>query len=98
MLICLAMFRFRQTIQRVAQYVRQQLGSGNKNHESMRPGLRPPALKAGQTDLARRPLAAAPWGLKYKVDLLQGLENVIPAMNRLLTGANTGKVIIKLAA
>ena len=36
--------------------------------------------------------------LKYKVDLVQGLENVIPAMNRLLTGANTGKVIVKLAS
>jgi NADPH-dependent curcumin reductase CurA len=36
--------------------------------------------------------------LKYKVDLIQGLENVIPAMNRLLTGANTGKVIVKLAS
>jgi hypothetical protein len=36
MLIRLAMFRSRRTIQRVAQYVRQQLGSGNKNHESMR--------------------------------------------------------------
>ena len=35
--------------------------------------------------------------LKYKVDLVQGLENVIRAMNRLLTGANTGKVIVKLA-
>lgn len=33
-----------------------------------------------------------------KVDLVQGLENVIPAMNRLLTGANTGKVIVKLAS
>jgi NADPH-dependent curcumin reductase CurA len=31
------------------------------------------------------------------VDLVQGLENVIPAMNRLLTGANTGKVIVRMA-
>jgi NADPH-dependent curcumin reductase CurA len=35
--------------------------------------------------------------LKYKVDLVQGMENVIPAMNRQLTGANTGKVIVRLA-
>ena len=36
--------------------------------------------------------------LQYKVDLVHGLENLIPAMNRLLTGANTGKVIVKLAS
>jgi NADPH-dependent curcumin reductase CurA len=36
--------------------------------------------------------------LKYKVDLVQGLQNVIPAMNRLLTEANTGKVIVRLAS
>jgi NADPH-dependent curcumin reductase CurA len=36
--------------------------------------------------------------LKYTVDLVQGMENVIPAMNRLLTGANTGKMIVKLAS
>ena len=36
--------------------------------------------------------------LQFKVDFVQGLENVIPAMSRLLTGANTGKVIARLAA
>ena len=34
--------------------------------------------------------------LKYKVDLVQGLENAISAMNRLLTGVNTGKVIVRI--
>jgi NADPH-dependent curcumin reductase CurA len=35
--------------------------------------------------------------IKYKVDLVRGLENAVAAMNRLLTGANTGKVIVTLA-
>jgi len=34
--------------------------------------------------------------VKYKVDQVQGLENAISAMNRLLTGANTGKVIVRV--
>ena len=34
--------------------------------------------------------------LKYQVDLVQGLENAISGMNRLLTGANTGKVIVNV--
>jgi NADPH-dependent curcumin reductase CurA len=34
--------------------------------------------------------------LKYRVDVVNGLEQTVAAMNRLLTGANTGKVIVKL--
>jgi hypothetical protein len=35
--------------------------------------------------------------IQYKVDSVRGLENAVAAMNRLLTGANTGKVIVTLA-
>ena len=35
--------------------------------------------------------------IKYKVDMVEGIENAVSAMNRLLTGANTGKVIVKVA-
>jgi NADPH-dependent curcumin reductase CurA len=35
--------------------------------------------------------------LKYQVDMVQGLENAVTAMNRLLTGANTGKVIVRVS-
>jgi NADPH-dependent curcumin reductase CurA len=34
--------------------------------------------------------------LKYRVDVVNGLEQTVAAMNRLLTGANTGKVIVRL--
>jgi NADPH-dependent curcumin reductase CurA len=34
--------------------------------------------------------------LRYRVDLVTGFEQTVAAMNRLLTGANTGKVIVKL--
>ena len=34
----------------------------------------------------------------HRYFLRVGPQNVIPAMNRLLTGANTGKVIVKLAS
>ena len=46
----------------------------------------------------RYPRATCLARLKYKVDLVQGLQNVIPAMNRPLTEANTGKVIVRLAS
>jgi NADPH-dependent curcumin reductase CurA len=35
--------------------------------------------------------------LKYQVDLVRGLEHAVAAMNRLLTGANTGKVIVQVS-
>jgi NADPH-dependent curcumin reductase CurA len=35
--------------------------------------------------------------LKYQVDMVQGLDNAVRAMNRLLTGANTGKVIVQVS-
>jgi hypothetical protein len=35
--------------------------------------------------------------IRYKVDPVQGLENAVSAMNRLLTGANTGKVIVQVS-
>ena len=34
--------------------------------------------------------------LKYKLDVVEGLENAPQALNRLFTGANTGKLLVKL--
>jgi NADPH-dependent curcumin reductase CurA len=35
--------------------------------------------------------------LKYRVDEVEGLENAVTAINKLFTGANTGKLVVKIA-
>jgi len=34
--------------------------------------------------------------VKFKVDIVDGLDNAPMALDRLFTGANTGKVMVKL--
>jgi NADPH-dependent curcumin reductase CurA len=36
--------------------------------------------------------------IKYAVDVVQGLENATTAINRLFTGANTGKLLVQISA
>jgi NADPH-dependent curcumin reductase len=35
--------------------------------------------------------------LKYRVDEVEGLENAVTAINKLFSGANTGKLVVKIA-
>lgn len=48
-----------------------------------------------QQDLGRR---VAGGELQWRVDVVDGLEAAPSAINRLFTGANTGKLLVKLAA
>jgi NADPH-dependent curcumin reductase CurA len=34
--------------------------------------------------------------IKYRVDLVEGLENAASAVNRLFSGANVGKLVLKI--
>jgi NADPH-dependent curcumin reductase CurA len=36
--------------------------------------------------------------VKWRVDVVDGLENAATAVNRLFTGANTGKLVVRVSA
>ena len=35
--------------------------------------------------------------IQYKVDIVEGIENAPSAVNKLFTGENTGKLVIKVS-
>jgi hypothetical protein len=53
-----------------------------------------PRFAEAQADLARRVVAGE---LQWKVDVVEGLAAAPSAINRLFTGGNTGKLLVKLA-